>query len=171
MFKDFCFANRYDSHSKDVNIVLVGKYTRLEDAYTSVIKSLKHASLMCTHRLTLTCVEADDLEEETLRKKPSKYFEAWKFLSQADGVIVPGGFGTRGTEGKVSAAKYARERKLPYLGECRKKLCKYMYVCIWHCLLHRKCVLYKCSSKLFCSAQFYLNYFLKFGHSCVCHKL
>lgn len=114
----FCITlNRYDSHSKGVNIVLVGKYTKLEDAYTSVIKSLKHASLMCRHRLTLCCVEADDLENETLEKDPSKYFEAWKSLSQANGVIVPGGFGTRGTEGKVAAAKYARERKLPYLGE------------------------------------------------------
>lgn len=82
-----------------------------------MIKSLKHASLLCRHRLTLTCVEADDLEEETKQKDPPKFFDAWKTLSQANGVIVPGGFGTRGTEGKVAAAKYARERKLPYLGE------------------------------------------------------
>ena len=62
-------------------------------------------------------MEADDLEEETLKTNPSKYFEAWKCLSQASGMIVPGGFGTRGTEGKVAAAKYARERQLPYLGK------------------------------------------------------
>lgn len=106
--------------------MLVGKYTKLEDAYTSVIKALKHAALLCRHRLVLTCVEADDLEDDTLQKTPSKYFEAWKCLSQAQGVIVPGGFGTRGTEGKIAAAKYARERELPYLGECEMR---------WHFVL------------------------------------
>ena len=96
----------------------MGKYTKLEDAYTSVIKALKHASLLCRHRLALTCVEADDLEEDLRQKNPPKYFEAWKSLSQAQGLIVPGGFGTRGTEGMMVAAKFARERKLPFLGEC-----------------------------------------------------
>ncbi|XP_064405110.1 CTP synthase 2-like isoform X1 [Halichondria panicea] len=111
-------ADRYDSHSKEVRIVLVGKYTKLEDAYTSVIKALKHASLLCRHRLVLACVEADDLEGDSLQKNPPKYFEAWKLLSEAQGLIVPGGFGTRGTEGMVVAAKFARERKLPFLGVC-----------------------------------------------------
>ncbi len=119
-------SDRYDSHSKEVRIVLVGKYTKLEDAYTSVIKALKHASLLCRHRLVLACVEADDLEGDSLQKNPPKYFEAWKLLSEAQGLIVPGGFGTRGTEGMVVAAKFARERKLPFLGECR--LWFYLYI-------------------------------------------
>lgn len=100
--------------------MLVGKYTKLEDSYISVIKALKHAALLCRHRLSLSRVEADDLEEDILKTDPSRYFEAWKSVSGASGIIVPGGFGTRGTEGKIAAAKYARERKIPYLGQCRR---------------------------------------------------
>lgn len=100
-----------------MHIVLVGKYTKLEDSYISVIKALRHATLLCRRRLSLSRVEAEDLEEEIHRTDPSRYFEAWKCVSSCHGMIVPGGFGVRGTEGKVAAARYARERKIPYLGE------------------------------------------------------
>ena len=93
-----------------VVIALVGKYTDLEDAYLSVIESLKIA---CYHQdldLDLQWVDAEKLEEND---------EAtWEQLRGAHGVLVPGGFGIRGTEGKILAAKYARENKVPYLGLC-----------------------------------------------------
>ena len=62
-------------------------------------------------------VEADDLESDTQKTKPVKYHEAWQKLCAADGVLVPGGFGSRGTEGKILACKWARENNTPFLGE------------------------------------------------------
>ncbi len=100
-----------------MKIVLVGKYTKLTDSYTSVIKSLKHAALACRHALDLQCVEADTLEDETKDKDPTKYHQAWGNVCSANGMIVPGGFGTRGTEGMILATKYARTNKIPFLGE------------------------------------------------------
>jgi CTP synthase len=101
-----------------VKIALVGKYTKLEDSYISVIKALKHAALSCRLRLKLDCIGAENLEEECLKSTPVKYHEAWKTVCAADGIIVPGGFGNRGIEGKILAAKHARERNVPYLGKC-----------------------------------------------------
>ena len=63
-------------------------------------------------------IEASDLEQETLKEDPLKYHESWKSLCSVNGILVPGGFGGRGTEGKISAAKWARENKIPYLGIC-----------------------------------------------------
>ena len=100
-----------------MRIALVGKYTQLEDAYISVIKSLQHAALACRLRLKLDCIGAEHLEEESLKSTPIDFHEAWKTVCSANGIIVPGGFGTRGIEGKILAAKYARERNIPYLGE------------------------------------------------------
>jgi CTP synthase len=101
-----------------VSITLVGKYTNLQDSYISVIKSLEHASLRCNRKLDLHWVDSSDLEPETLNTSPVKYHTAWKAVCSADGILVPGGFGTRGTEGMISAAKWAREQKIPYLGIC-----------------------------------------------------
>ena len=110
-------SHRNDSHSQEVKIALVGKYTQLEDSYISVIKALKHAALTCRLRLHLVCVGAEDLEEECHTSNPIQYHESWKLVCSANGIIVPGGFGNRGIEGKILAAKYARERNIPYLGK------------------------------------------------------
>lgn len=103
---------------QDVHIALVGKYTKLEDAYASVIKALNHASLAANHRLKLTYIAAGDLEEETKLKDPVLFHEAWKRLCECEGVLVPGGFGQRGVEGKIAAAQWARTKGKPYLGIC-----------------------------------------------------
>ncbi|XP_053396420.1 CTP synthase 2-like [Mercenaria mercenaria] len=111
-------ADRYDRLLREVTIVLVGKYTKLEDAYASVIKALQHSALAVSHRLNLKYIEAADLEMETLSEDPCKYHEAWHQLVSADGILVPGGFGVRGTEGKVLAVNWARSKKVPFLGIC-----------------------------------------------------
>ncbi|CAL1528949.1 unnamed protein product [Lymnaea stagnalis] len=111
-------ADRHDRLLKEVCIVLVGKYTALSDSYTSVIKALQHASLAVNHRLDLKCIEAADLEHAMESENPQKYHEAWRELVGANGVIVPGGFGTRGTEGKILACKWARTKNIPFLGVC-----------------------------------------------------
>lgn len=101
-----------------VEIVLVGKYTSLQDSYMSVVKSLEHAAMRCHRKLKLKWVEASDLEPQTASENPVRYHEAWHSLCSAKGIIVPGGFGVRGTEGMVSAAKWAREKGVPFLGIC-----------------------------------------------------
>nr|CAG8559292.1 8990_t:CDS:10 [Entrophospora candida] len=101
-----------------VNIVLVGKYTDLHDSYHSVIKSLEHSVLKCRRRLVLKLIEASHLEDSTNQTVPDKYKESWDTLKSADGILVPGGFGNRGIEGKVLAARCARENKIPFLGIC-----------------------------------------------------
>ena len=100
-----------------MSIVLVGKYTKLSDSYTSVIKALKHAAMSCRRALNLQCVEADTLEDQMRIDDPSAYHLSWGKVCQASGILVPGGFGTRGTEGKISAANYARKKNIPYLGK------------------------------------------------------
>ncbi|KAF9166219.1 CTP synthase ura7 [Actinomortierella ambigua] len=101
-----------------VTIALVGKYTNLQDSYASVVKALEHASLNCHKKLVIRWIEASDLEPETRTSNPVKYHEAWTDLCSAQGILVPGGFGGRGVEGKIAAAKWAREQKVPYLGIC-----------------------------------------------------
>ena len=95
----------------------MGKYTKLSDSYISVVKALTHAALSCRQALDLQYVEADTLEEQTKKEDPKAYHSAWGTLCRANGILVPGGFGTRGTEGKILAAEYARTKKIPYLGE------------------------------------------------------
>ncbi|CAJ0907334.1 11992_t:CDS:10, partial [Entrophospora sp. SA101] len=101
-----------------VNIVLVGKYTDLHDSYHSVIKSLEHSVLKCRRKLVLKLIEASHLEDSTNQTVPDKYKESWDTLKSADGILVPGGFGNRGIEGKILAARCARENKIPFLGIC-----------------------------------------------------
>ena len=62
-------------------------------------------------------IEASDLEEETQKENPVRYHEAWQLLCSSNGVIIPGGFGIRGLEGKIKAAQWARENKVPFLGK------------------------------------------------------
>jgi len=93
-----------------LKIALVGKYTGLDDAYLSVIESLKIASYHQDHDFQVVWISSEKLEENDK--------ETWDTLKSVDGLVVPGGFGKRGTEGKIAAAKYARENNVPYLGLC-----------------------------------------------------
>lgn len=93
-----------------VNIGLVTKYTGLDDAYLSIIESLKIACLHAEVELKLHWIDAEKLEQN--------HEKTISLLKQVDGIIVPGGFGKRGIEGKIIAANYARKNKLPYLGIC-----------------------------------------------------
>ena len=111
-------ADRWDSLAHKVTIAMVGKYTELSDAYLSVNKALQHACLKAARKLNVEWIEAGFLEEESKTENPEEYESAWKRLKDADGVLVPGGFGGRGVEGKILAAKYARENNKPYLGIC-----------------------------------------------------
>lgn len=103
---------------QSVSIALVGKYTNLHDSYLSVIKSLEHAAMACSRKLNLVWVDASHLEEPTQANSPAEFHKAWHELCTAQGVLVPGGFGTRGTEGMIKAANWARKNNIPYLGIC-----------------------------------------------------
>lgn len=111
-------ADRWDALTEPVRVALIGKYTELSDAYLSVIKALQHACLAANLKLQLDWVEASNLEDETRASAPDKHAASWQQVRSADGILVPGGFGTRGVEGKVLAANYARTQKVPYLGIC-----------------------------------------------------
>lgn len=111
-------ADRQERVHSSVNIALVGKYTKLEDAYASVIKALKHSAIAANRKLDLTIIEAANLEDHMKIKNPVEYYEAWKKLCCAEGVLVPGGFGNRGTEGKIAAVEWARTHHKPFLGIC-----------------------------------------------------
>jgi CTP synthase len=91
-----------------VNIALVGKYVELQDAYMSVREAVKHAALSLGVEAEIQWVHSADLEKN----------KNWEAVKAADGIIVPGGFGSRGIEGKIQAARYARENQVPYLGLC-----------------------------------------------------
>ncbi|POV94781.1 hypothetical protein PSTT_16657 [Puccinia striiformis] len=106
----------YDHTFGTVNIVLVGKYVSLKDSYMSVIKSLEHASLRVGKKLNLQWVDSEHLEKKGVETK--EYHAAWVALCSAEGILVPGGFGVRGTEGMMAAAKWAREKRVPFLGIC-----------------------------------------------------
>nr|XP_043632088.1 CTP synthase-like isoform X2 [Erigeron canadensis] len=111
-------AQRCDMLQEPVVVAMVGKYTGLSDAYLSIHKALLHASVACRRKLIINWVSASDLEDATALKDPEANRAAWNSLKAADAVLVPGGFGDRGVEGKIIAAKYARKNKIPYLGIC-----------------------------------------------------
>lgn len=111
-------AEILDTLQIPVRIAMVGKYTGLSDSYLSVLKALLHASVACRRKLVVEWVPASDLEESTEKESPDCYKAAWTLLKEADGILVPGGFGDRGVQGKILAAKYARENNVPYLGIC-----------------------------------------------------
>jgi CTP synthase len=91
-----------------VTIAIVGKYTGLKDAYKSLIEALSHGGIANKVRVDLDWIESEVFERE----------DPAPFLEHVDGILVPGGFGQRGAEGKIRAAQYARERRLPYFGIC-----------------------------------------------------
>jgi CTP synthase len=97
---------KYPAHQ--VTIGVVGKYIELQDAYKSVYESLTHGGIANDAHVTIKRIDAEDLTSEEGRKK----------LEKLSGILVPGGFGDRGTEGKIWAARYARENDLPFFGLC-----------------------------------------------------
>ncbi|ODV60706.1 CTP synthase [Ascoidea rubescens DSM 1968] len=107
-----------DNSFEVVKIAIVGKYTHLKDSYLSVIKSLEHASIKLKKKLVIIWVEATDLEHQISIDNKASYHKAWHSVCTADGILVPGGFGNRGIEGMIQAAKWARENDIPYLGIC-----------------------------------------------------
>uniref|UniRef100_A0A9J7XXN3 CTP synthase n=2 Tax=Cyprinus carpio TaxID=7962 RepID=A0A9J7XXN3_CYPCA len=108
-------SDRSDRLLEQTSIALVGKYTKLSDSYASVIKALEHSALAINYKLEVKYIDSADLEPAALQEEPVKYHEAWQKLCSADGVLVPGGFGVRGTEGKIQAINWARKRKKPFL--------------------------------------------------------
>jgi len=101
-------SNRLHNPEGEVTIAIVGKYTGLKDAYKSLIEALYHGGLANKVKVNLDWIEAEVFESED----PAPYLE------KVHGILVPGGFGERGAEGKILAAKFARERKVPYFGIC-----------------------------------------------------
>lgn len=101
---------RHEAANKDVKIALVGKYTDLEDAYLSVIEAIKSAAVFEGAKADIMWVDSEKLEQDDK--------DTWEQLKSVDGILVPGGFGRRGIEGKIKAANYARTKNVPYLGLC-----------------------------------------------------
>jgi CTP synthase len=100
--------------TRSVRIALVGKYVQLEDAYLSVCEALRHAAALQDARVEIDWVDSESLEGEE-NGNDGRVLEQ---LAGADGILIPGGFGGRGIEGKIAAARFARERQIPYLGIC-----------------------------------------------------
>jgi len=101
-------VDRIDAASETVNIAIVGKYVNLRDAYLSVIEALRHGGFHHGVKVELNWVSSDDLEDADVSQA----------FAGMHGIVVPGGFGWRGVEGKLEAIRYARERGVPYLGLC-----------------------------------------------------
>ncbi|MGI2909060.1 CTP synthase [Tolypothrix sp. VBCCA 56010] len=106
-------VERLYSPKYQVEIAIVGKYVRLNDAYLSVVEALRHGAIATNGELVLRWVNSETLEVEDVEKH----------LEGVDGIIVPGGFGTRGVDGKIAAINYARERHIPFLGLCLGMQC------------------------------------------------
>jgi CTP synthase len=102
------FVQRVQNPERGCTVAVVGKYTHVRDAYKSIIEAFVHAGAANRARVELRWVEGEAVESEG----------ASRFLSDVDGVVVPGGFGERGIEGKILAVQYARERGIPYFGLC-----------------------------------------------------
>jgi CTP synthase len=94
--------------SRPVRIALVGKYVQLEDAYLSVVEALRHSGFMHGCPIAVDWVDSETLDDGEVRER----------LAEVDGILIPGGFGVRGIEGKIEAARIAREQRIPFLGVC-----------------------------------------------------
>ena len=97
-----------NTDKKKVNIAIVGKYVKLEDSYLSVVESIKHAAYENGVKANIKFIDCETVTNRNAREK----------LQGIDGIIVPGGFGGRGIEGKIQTVKYARENNIPFLGIC-----------------------------------------------------
>ena len=102
MVDDLCHPDR------EVKVAIVGKYTALHDAYISVVEALKHGGIPQHVTVNIKWIDSEEVTESNSEE----------LFADIGGIVVPGGFGIRGVEGKILAAKYARERKIPYLGLC-----------------------------------------------------
>lgn len=100
--------SRIDNRNKTVRIAMVGKYVKLHDAYLSVAEALNHAGFELGANIDIKWIDSEIVTEYTVSE----------LLSDCDGILVPGGFGNRGIEGKITAVKFARENNIPYLGIC-----------------------------------------------------
>ncbi len=105
-------VNRINRLEKQVTVALVGKYTALKDAYISVLEALNHGGISNQVEVNIRWIDAEQLEKEDDPARLQQLFEG------VHGILVPGGFGERGIEGKIRAVKYARENKVPFLGLC-----------------------------------------------------
>jgi CTP synthase len=106
-------VNRLYSPSHKVDIALVGKYVRLNDAYLSVVEALRHAAIAIGCDLNLHWINSEDLESGNIEN----------YLKGVNGIVVPGGFGIRGVDGKIAAIQYAKNHKIPFLGLCLGMQC------------------------------------------------
>jgi len=102
------FTDKIGKEKYDITIGITGKYTSVRDSYASILNALEHSGIALGCRVNVKWIETTDVNDGN----------AAQHLKDVDGIIVPGGFGTRGTEGKISCIKYARENDLPYLGLC-----------------------------------------------------
>jgi CTP synthase len=100
-------VNAIENPHREVNIAMVGKYIDLADSYKSLTESLKHAGIHTRTRVNITYIDSENIEQS-----------GTDCLEHADAILVPGGFGNRGIEGKIMAVQYAREKGVPYLGIC-----------------------------------------------------
>jgi CTP synthase len=101
-------TRRAEAAQDTVRIALVGKYVRVADSYLSVVEALRHAGFHHGTKIEVFWVDSESLDQE----------ETVQLLADADGILIPGGFGIRGIEGKINAARFAREREVPFLGIC-----------------------------------------------------
>lgn len=106
-------VNRLYSPSHKIDIALVGKYVRLNDAYLSVVEALRHAAIAIGCDLNLHWINSEDLESGNIEN----------YLKGVNGIVVPGGFGIRGVDGKIAAIQYAKHHKIPFLGLCLGMQC------------------------------------------------
>jgi CTP synthase len=106
-------VERMSSPKTQLNIAIVGKYVQLSDAYLSVVEALGHAAIATDSEVNLCWISAEDIEA----------YGVEKYLKEINGVIVPGGFGLRGIDGKVMAIEYARQHNIPFLGLCLGMQC------------------------------------------------
>ncbi len=102
------FTDKIGAEKYEVTIGITGKYTSVRDSYASIINALEHADIALGCRVKIKWIETTDINDSNAAQR----------LADVDGIIVPGGFGTRGAEGKIACIKYARENNLPYLGLC-----------------------------------------------------
>ncbi len=108
------FANRILFPEREITISVIAKYPKLKDAYTSVIQSLIHAGASNNTRVKLNWVDSKELED----KNCNEILNNFRNEKKLSGILVPGGFGKRGIEGKINAIRYARENNIPFLGLC-----------------------------------------------------
>lgn len=106
-------VKRLYSPSHKIDIALVGKYVRLNDAYLSVVEALRHAAISIGSDINLRWINSEDLESGNIEN----------YLTGINGIVVPGGFGIRGVDGKIAAIQYAKQHKIPFLGLCLGMQC------------------------------------------------